>query len=107
MKEVPSQGRPRGPGGRGGIGFVADGIAVADMSRELLGHESVLVHDTPAARRIFRGVVGREVRLAGMFFPERNLLERGTTPVAIERVRKSFKTGRIEGRRRAKESVSS
>src|SRR5882762_3309847 len=67
MKEVPSQGRPRGPGGRGGIEFVADGIAVADMSRELLGHESVLVHDTPAARRIFRGVVAREVRLAGHF----------------------------------------
>src|SRR5437016_7392674 len=107
MKEVPSHGRPRGPGGRWGIGLVADGIAVADMSRELLGHESVLVHNTPAAPRIFHGVIGREVRLAGMFFSERNLAERGTTPVTIGRVRKLFKTGRIEGRRCTKESVTS
>src|SRR5882762_8968677 len=106
MKEVPSQGRPRGPGGRGGLEFVADGIAVADMSRELLGHESVLVHDTPAARRIFRGVVACEVRLAGHFSRNGTWWKGVPPPVAIERVRKLFKTGRIEGRRCAKESVT-
>src|SRR5882757_8136539 len=107
MKEVPSQGRPRGPGGRGGIGFVADGIAVADMSRELLGHESVLAHDTPAAPRIFRGVVRREVRWAGHFSRNGTWRQGVPPPVAIERVRKSLKTRGIEGRRRAKESVTS
>src|SRR6267142_7175729 len=54
MKEVPSQGRPRGPGGRVGVALDAGAVAVADMSRELLGHEKVPVHDTPPAPRIFR-----------------------------------------------------
>jgi len=36
MKEVPSQGRPRGPGGRWGTELDAEGIAVADISGGLL-----------------------------------------------------------------------
>jgi hypothetical protein len=106
MKEVPNQGRPRGPGGRGGIEFVADGTAVEDMSRELLGH----VFWSMILRRrhvYFAEWSGVRCDWRGIFFAERNLAERGTTPVAIERVRKSFKTWRIERRRCAKESVIS
>jgi hypothetical protein len=36
MKEVPTQGSPRGPGGRSGAGLDAAALAVEAMGRELL-----------------------------------------------------------------------
>src|ERR1700719_1597100 len=50
MKEVPTMGRPRGPGGRWGVALVAD------ISRELLGHEGGPYHDTPCVHIDFLDV---------------------------------------------------
>jgi hypothetical protein len=56
MKDVPTMGRPRGPGGRLGVGAGVEAVAVADISRELLDTKMVFIMILGTSRIDFLGV---------------------------------------------------